>query len=103
MAFIIIIAACVKTRKTADPAEYAEYISGYTTGVISKNEPVRIKLAVGNLKFEIGKELPADILTFEPAVKGKRYFICRRYADFSSLPLHGLPGKPFQQTWTWVK
>jgi uncharacterized protein YfaS (alpha-2-macroglobulin family) len=60
----------VKTRKTADPSEFATYITGYTTGVISKSEPVRIRLAKGNLKFEIGKDLPAGIFSFDPQVKG---------------------------------
>jgi len=70
LAFIIIIAGCMKPVKTADPAEFAPFVSGFTSGVISKKDPVRIKLAVGNLKFEIGKSLQADILTFDSPVKG---------------------------------
>jgi alpha-2-macroglobulin len=62
---------CIKTHKTATPEEFYHYITAYTSGVISKTEPVRIKLAGGNLKFETGKTLPSDILTFEPSVKGK--------------------------------
>lgn len=68
---LLVTGACVKSRKATDPAEFAKYISGFTTGVISKNDPVRIRLATGNLKFEIGKELPAGILKFDPVVKGK--------------------------------
>ena len=70
LAFIILITGCVKPVKTADPAEFAEYISGYTSGVISMKDPVRIKLAAGNLKFETGKPLPDNIFSFDPSVKG---------------------------------
>ena len=61
---------CIKSSKPTDPAEFAEYITGYTAGVISKKDPVRIRLAAGNSKFEIGKPIPDDILKFLPAVKG---------------------------------
>ncbi len=71
LTILVVISGCVKTRKSADPEEFSKYIAAFTSGVISKTEPVRIRLVNGNLKFEIGKELPADILTFEPSVKGK--------------------------------
>jgi uncharacterized protein YfaS (alpha-2-macroglobulin family) len=70
IALTIIFSSCLKSRKATDPAEYAEYISGFTTGIISKNEPVRIKLAKECLKFETGKELPPGIISFIPSVKG---------------------------------
>lgn len=72
--FLFTLTGCVKSPKTADPSEFAEFISGYTTGVISKTDAVRIKLAKGNLKFETGKELPAGIISFEPAMKGTASF-----------------------------
>jgi alpha-2-macroglobulin len=70
LTIFISLAGCVQPSNTTDPAEFAEFISGYTTGVISKVDPVRIKLASGNLKFEIGKPIPSGILTFDPSVKG---------------------------------
>ncbi|MCU0369944.1 MAG: MG2 domain-containing protein [Bacteroidales bacterium] len=70
LVFILLITGCVKPVKTADPAEFAEFISGFTSGVISKKDPVRIKIAPGKLKFETGKSLPDGIFSFDPSVKG---------------------------------
>ena len=69
-AVILLLSSCQKSRKIADQSEFFEYISGYTSGFISKSEPVRIKLVNGNLKFEIGKELPPGVISFEPSIKG---------------------------------
>lgn len=66
----LILTNCVQPVKTADPAEFAEYIAGYTTGVISKKDPVRIKLAAGNLKLEIGKPIAGEVFSFDPPVRG---------------------------------
>jgi alpha-2-macroglobulin len=66
----IILTNCIQPVKTADPSEFAQYISGYTTGIISKKDPVRIKLVNGNLKYEIGKPIPGDILKFDPPARG---------------------------------
>ncbi len=96
-AVIFLFPSCLKSRKIANPAEFAEYITGYTSGVIPKNEPVRIKLATGNLKFEIGKELPSDILTFEPSVKGTATLYAEDLLVFK--PAGSWPaGKPVQAT-----
>jgi alpha-2-macroglobulin len=70
LVIIITLTNCIKSSRPIDPAEFAEYISGYTSGVISKKDPVRIKLAAGNSKLEIGKPVPGDILKFEPSIKG---------------------------------
>lgn len=70
MALLVAMTGCIKSTRTTDPVQFAEYVSGFTTGVISKTDPVRIKLATGNLKFETGKELPAGIISFEPSVAG---------------------------------
>jgi uncharacterized protein YfaS (alpha-2-macroglobulin family) len=78
----LFLPGCLQTGKTADPAEYAEYVSGYTSGVISKKDPVRIKLVKGNLKFEIGKEIPGEIITFSPQVKGKAYLYAEDIIEF---------------------
>jgi len=71
---VLIVTSCGKPVKTINPAEFADYITGYTSGVISKKDPVRIKLVTGNSKFEIGKPVPRDILKFEPSVKGTTIF-----------------------------
>lgn len=66
----LLFSGCRQTPKTNDFTQFEPYIAGYTSGIISKTEPVRVKLVTGNLKFEIGKTLPAGIISFQPAVKG---------------------------------
>lgn len=65
-----------------DPA-FAEYISAYTSGVISKKANIRIRLAdkfTGSIDKE--KPIPQKLFVFDPAVKGEAYWIDSRTAEF---------------------
>ena len=79
---VFIVTSCGKQVKTTNPAEFGEFITGYTSGVISKKDPVRIKLAAGNLKFEIGKTIPGEVLKFDPPVKGTASFYAENLLVF---------------------
>ncbi|MEM7572943.1 MAG: MG2 domain-containing protein [Bacteroidota bacterium] len=54
------------------PEEIAEYITGYSTGVIGKSEPIRVQFAeaVGGVNAD-ETEAAADLLTFEPSRAGR--------------------------------
>ncbi|QEC53300.1 hypothetical protein EDD80_10335 [Anseongella ginsenosidimutans] len=69
----IILASCKPPVREVDPA-FAKYIESYTTGTISRQSPVRIRLAseVPSL-YEEGAELPASLFRFEPGIEGKAY------------------------------
>ncbi len=78
-AFIVIAAAVIllvvkfgKRTVNANNPEFAKYITAYTSGVISKNDPIQIKLTGAIREALKGKEkLPDDLLEIKPSVKGK--------------------------------
>ena len=75
LALIAIFVSCQRPRPAADPAEYARFISGYTTGVISTQDVVRIRLNQATTIGEPGKEITEGVFNFDPLVKGKAYLI----------------------------
>lgn len=63
--------------------EFGKYISGYTSGVISVADPVRIILAdpyQGSLNFSA--PLPDDVFSFNPDVAGKAVWINQQTIEF---------------------
>ncbi len=52
-------------------AEFAKYISAYTSGIISKQSSIKVRLS-SEIIQQIGKdkELPKEILAFEPPISG---------------------------------
>ncbi len=73
----IILTGCFKRKpeKASIDNKYIEYISQYTTGVISKRSTIVINLAkeidLTNTKISVNKRLPDGILTFSPGIAGK--------------------------------
>jgi uncharacterized protein YfaS (alpha-2-macroglobulin family) len=72
------LAACLKSGKQivgVDPA-FGRYISGYTSGMISRKATIRIQLAdtftaSGSPLLASSRENPQDLIEFEPDLKGK--------------------------------
>ncbi len=77
-----ILDSCQEPATAIDPIEYAAYISGHTSGLISKNDAVRIRLAKPSITGEPGKEIPFRILTFSPPVEGKTYLYAEDIIEF---------------------
>lgn len=78
------IASCKTKQKlvTVDP-EIAKYISGYTTGVISKAAPIKIQLAVNTKSpHAIGEHKGSPLFEFQPEVKGKAYWTDAKTIEF---------------------
>ncbi|AMR32671.1 hypothetical protein A0256_15195 [Mucilaginibacter sp. PAMC 26640] len=69
-------------HKTAGQ-EFGKYIESYTTGIVSKQSPILIKLA-GTLQVshEQGQELSSKLFEFSPAIKGKAYWVDERTIAF---------------------
>jgi len=65
-----------------DPA-FGKYIESYTTGLISKESPIRIKLA-GDVQtsHEQNGTLADNVFEFSPAIKGKAYWVDARTVEF---------------------
>lgn len=72
--FTLTIFSCQSKQRKAQPLpdNIDAYISGYTSGIISKGDAVRLQFT--NFMVEqdqIGKEAPRSIISLEPATKGK--------------------------------
>lgn len=60
-----------EVKVETNPA-FGKYIFGYTSGVISKNDPIRIKLAKPyDGKFNTTSSLPDNLFAFEPSIEGE--------------------------------
>ncbi|WP_292939609.1 hypothetical protein [Mucilaginibacter sp. 44-25] len=83
IALVIFFARRHKHQNQKVDIAFSKYIESYTTGVISKKSPIRIKLA-GELQVSHAQneELKDDIFDFSPSVKGKAYWIDDRTIEF---------------------
>ncbi len=71
-AIVLITTHFKKRTVNADNPEFAKYITAYTSGVISKNDPVKIKLTSSVTdKIKNKEHLSDDIIDLKPSVKGK--------------------------------
>jgi uncharacterized protein YfaS (alpha-2-macroglobulin family) len=73
--FAVIILITMNFRKrdiNSDNPEFAKYITAYTSGIISKNSPIQLKLtsAVTDIIKDKDK-LPKDLIYIRPKVEGK--------------------------------
>jgi len=73
-----------------DPA-YGKYVSGYTSGMVSRTAGIRIDLDDSTLKnVDLkNKELLKDIFQFEPEIKGQAYWNGKHAIEF--IPDDNLP------------
>ncbi|MFL5751881.1 MAG: alpha-2-macroglobulin family protein [Bacteroidia bacterium] len=92
---ILLSASCGNSRKKiiqVNPA-FARYISGYTSGIVSKRSTIRIQLTeaytlpgstAANPKFpEVASEAPAGLFSFEPSLKGKAIWLDNHTIEFT--------------------
>ncbi|HVS94809.1 MAG TPA: MG2 domain-containing protein [Mucilaginibacter sp.] len=62
---------------------FSKYIESYTTGVISKENTIRIRLASDVSTTHVqNDQLPDGIFDFSPSVKGKAYWVDERTIEF---------------------
>ena len=63
--------------------EFGKYIESYTTGVISKESTIRIKLAGDVQTTHVQNEaLSDDVFSFSPSIKGKAYWVDASTIEF---------------------
>ncbi len=75
---------------------FAQYIEGYTTGVISREGTVRVRLATQvSTLHQPNQEESRKLFNLSPSVKGKTYWIDARTVEFR-------PDKPFEPGETYV-
>lgn len=80
-----------------DPA-FGEYISGYTSGMVTRKSNIRIELSelkpgVKNAAGIPDSSVLEDIFSFEPAIKGKAVWVGDRVVEF--IPDEILPANQF--------
>jgi len=91
---IVLAALAVYTHKSAvrpqnDYEQYSGYIESYTTGIISRQSPIRIRLATESQDVYAANEaISEELFTFHPAIKGKAFWIDSRTIEFR--PENGL-------------
>ncbi|MBX2967309.1 MAG: hypothetical protein KF845_14280 [Cyclobacteriaceae bacterium] len=72
-----------KEPKTFLNPAFAEYISSYTSGMVSSTATVRIVLAEDAVSDEVaGTETSARLFSFSPSVKGKTVWLDKRTVEF---------------------
>ncbi len=67
--------------KTVDPA-FGEYVSSYTSGVVSSGSPIRIALSRDVVEFEALGETSIKLFDFSPAMKGTTVWIDQHTVEF---------------------
>lgn len=89
MAVVLLAVFYFQKVKSKDPfvtsinPAFGEYISSYTTGIISSGSPLRIVLAKDVAdELSVGEETSVKLFEFSPSVKGKTVWIDRRTIEF---------------------
>jgi len=108
---VIVIAAIIifilKSPKEIPPPVkidpgFSSYVSGYTSGIISVKSNIRLKLASPiNYKLESGQALDKKVFKFNPAIKGKSYWVDNRTIEFR--PDEILPYGTLYESVFWLK
>ena len=70
-AYLGFLSSCSKDEDISTNPEFAQYISAYTSGVISKKSPIKIVLTPEvAAKIDKAKLLDGSLLDFSPSIKG---------------------------------
>ena len=92
-----------RSGKNTLDTSFSKYIESYTTGIISKESSIRIRLAsqVQGV-HEQNEELPGGIFDISPSVKGKAYWVDARTIEFKPEKLLD-PDKQYNATFKLAK
>lgn len=90
-AMTILINRGQSTSRVSDSTIYAEYISAYTSGLISKNSTITVKLTE-SAAAKVTKEgiEPSDLFDFSPSLSGKATWVDDKTIEFK--PDEEMPG-----------
>ncbi|MDF2433660.1 MAG: alpha-2-macroglobulin [Mucilaginibacter sp.] len=88
LSFLIVISGVAyylvhKTKKTTVDPSFSKYIESYTTGVVSKESSIRIRLANNVEGVHVQNDaLPDNVFDISPSVKGKAHWVDARTIEF---------------------
>ncbi|HVV53968.1 MAG TPA: MG2 domain-containing protein, partial [Mucilaginibacter sp.] len=70
-------------HKTTPASAFSKYIESYTSGIISKENTIRIRLAGQVPTTHVqNDQLPDGVFDFSPSIKGKAYWVDERTIEF---------------------
>jgi uncharacterized protein YfaS (alpha-2-macroglobulin family) len=76
------LGSCSSKKQLSEEQDFLPYISGFTSGQISKYSTIRIVLANEVSDAEPGTPLTANVLEFSPKIKGETYWVDNRTLEF---------------------
>ncbi|HPR31243.1 MAG TPA: MG2 domain-containing protein [Prolixibacteraceae bacterium] len=85
VALLFVLASCSgpDKKQTAALSDFQTYISGVTTGIIKRSDPVIIKFSHEMIPVDqLGKEAPRSVLSFEPGIDGKARWVATDALEF---------------------
>ena len=80
----IFFSSCEKDVQISKEAEFIDYVSAYTTGIISRESTIKVRLVQAyqeGLSNEISPEL--KLLQFDPRIEGETYWLDNQTIEFS--------------------
>ena len=74
---------CKKEKENDSPAPgFTEYISAYTSGIVSNRSAIRIRLVTPAVKAEPNQIIEEKIFSFDPEIEGKSYWTDNQTIEF---------------------
>ena len=72
-----------RLKESNNYEQFSGYVESYTTGMISRESPIRVRLAVDVQTLHTANE-PVEnaVFSFSPEVKGKAYWLDSRTIEF---------------------
>ena len=81
---LIYLASQKQSIKTSKDSDYAEFISAYTSGTISREASIKVRLVQAISKDKQKEILPSlDYLEFEPKINGELYWLDKQTIEFT--------------------
>ena len=81
LSFFVVSCGDTNPQPKIDPA-FSQYITGFTSGIISKKTVFRIRLAKPSKQFTELDGLVEGVFDFSPSVKGNAYWVNNQTIDF---------------------
>ncbi len=82
---LVVLSACTGKKKEAVKVDqgFKEYISAFSSGIISSKDVIRVKLTSAYAQeFSSGNEVSQKVFSFEPAIKGSTHWVDSRTLEF---------------------
>lgn len=74
LSFVLFVSACGKKNAkefNSDFSRYKDYISAFTSGMVSAESDIRVVLAFHRQEWKPNQQLDADLFSISPKIPGK--------------------------------